>query len=235
MNFYQEWKECVDNHFNDDEYLEKYLLSDCISTEIFINGDIADINFATDFLVSLPMSKFFVFIKNLDINKIGQITSNDIPQFSNFDKGTIEICKVLKVCNGLNYKQIGDILCQTSKTDIAKQKFGENHSKLASYFNLIYFTKNSSTIIANISNLGVIFNDYSVYKKDDLLKVLLIRQKFILRILFELMNGNDVELSKVCNFLSESTIKRRSSNIKYLMNFILIGSKYRKLIDEIKI
>ena len=63
----------------------------------------------------------------------------DIPQFSNFDVGTIQVVSLIRQLGdyGPTYEKIGRDLLGKGRNKVAYLKYGENHSKLAEQCGLL--------------------------------------------------------------------------------------------------
>lgn len=167
----------------------------------------------TDILVSIPIDNYLQYMVNHILPC--RLSPQDVVQFSSLNDATCRICsKLLEVGDeGLRFVQIGSLLLDDGKERKkgALTKYGENHAKTALEFGLV---QNSYDYVY-LSCLGKVFNDYDSDKQRQLLKRLILRNRFFQRLAIQSQKGI-VELDIEMNFLSESTIKRRSSNIRAL-------------------
>jgi len=107
-----------------------------------------------------------------------------------------------------------------SKLVGACKKYGENHAKLAYEFSFVNLEKKTSTIVTNTS-LGSFSISLSKDDKYELIKRLALRNKFISSIIFGAKKDMITYSSFASKVLSESTVNRRKSNVKYLVSLIL--------------
>lgn len=151
-----------------------------------------------------------------------KLTSYQVTQFSDFNKGVYNLPVLLKNRNniGYTYKEVGEILLGPGKKDGAYSKYGENHSKLAESLGLIYITYKPKHVF--LSDLGIKFinlsdNDKKLFLKYQIYNMPLI--KIILNTCFyQRINLVDLIMDK--SELSLSTAKRRSSNVKTLIEIL---------------
>lgn len=167
----------------------------------------------TDDLISIPVSAYLDYM-------VGNILPcyvlpQDIVQYSSLQDATSRFCQKLLDAGdeGLRYQQIGALLLDDGKARKrgALLKYGENHAKTAIELGL---AQNVCDYIY-LSCMGVVFNTYTSEKQRKLLKRLAFRNRFIQRLAILSQKGV-VSLSDEMSILSESTIKRRRSNIRTL-------------------
>lgn len=141
------------------------------------------------------------------------ISAQDVFQFSSFDDATIRLCQRMKEVDnpGLNHLEVGKLLLNDGKErkDGAYTKYGENHAKTGAAIGLVQ--ELSKTYF--LSCLGNIFPELNAYFQERLLTRLLLRNRFIDRVLCASGNG-PVTMRQFLYMLSDSTYIRRSSNIK---------------------
>lgn len=107
-----------------------------------------------------------------------------------------------------------------SKLEGACKKYGENHSKLAAELSFVTLTKNGSFYVKNTA-LGSFTISLTKECKYELIKRLALRNKFIKNIICKAKNGIIYYSSLASKVLSESTVNRRKSNVKFLTMLIL--------------
>jgi len=163
------------------------------------------------------------------------IKADLIPQFSNFDNGTINLVNILTDVGKiiLSFNEIGEILIGQDKSDSAKKKYGENHSKLAELLGFVKINNNSPRGVI-ITKLGKKLHFSSFAERQSIL----INQILQMQLIKDLCNKDldSFNLSEyLCSFLAESTAKRRYSNVKHIIK-ILADNKnthFEKLYDSL--
>lgn len=139
---------------------------------------------------------------------------SDIPQFSSLDDCWNVIDKLVRSgLDGVNYKKIGFFLRAYPKKEMADQKYGENHIKCAALMGLCVVNKGGWK-----NAFSYAYECLSDQAKKSLIAKLclgirLIRGYFI-------QGQSDIFLENALNCLSESTKKRRLSNIKLLIEIV---------------
>lgn len=161
-------------------------------------------------------SEIFDIIKSEKDNLIS-ITSKNIPQFSNID----DIYKVLRIVidseiKDLDYRDIGFYLTGKSAKSGAQTKYGENHYKIAAQLGLVTNEKPYSA-----TDLGMVYYlTDSVDVRMSIVKKLTFRIPVLQRALIEADAGSTNLKNIMSEFLSESTVKRRLTNVKTLLSLM---------------
>lgn len=160
------------------------------------------------------------------------VLSSDVIQFSNFNDALDEVCKIIRNSEvEINYDNLGQLLVG-AKNDIANKKYGENHSKLAAEFSFIRFEKKKHFIIENTS-----FGNFSLHLSHDeryeLARRLLLRNPFVQHLIIEAKKGECDYQNAAQMVISGSTITRRKSNIKRIMEIIFTGTKCINIYNNI--
>ena len=143
------------------------------------------------------------------------IQKKDIPQFSDL-MTVFKIPNLLKNCciDGVSYEQMGYMLRTEKRKLGADKKYGENHMKTAEQMGLC-------DIRHYMAYPNEISNGYVNLDKDSQRKII---PHFCLSIPFiqnYFMTGmNDEYLKEMMSILSESTIKRRLTNVNTLISTI---------------
>lgn len=157
-----------------------------------------------------------------------KICTSGIPQFSSFENGTYKLTELLIENNnpGFSFLEVGKLLLPNGKKDSAYTKYGENHSKLAESLGLVHITQSTKFRLVYISDLGVKF-----LKLSELNKILFLKYQIynipLIKYLFNICFDNTIDIEEFIldiSTLSQSTAKRRCSNIKALINFLIQGS-----------
>lgn len=151
------------------------------------------------------------------IKKVGhnfEILHGDVPQFSSLEDSVFRVPYLVKDCGieNLTFTQLGFMLRTKPRKDGADTKYGENQSKTAAQMGLCSINK------ARIypSYLGVAFCNLDKESQMNLLPKLVLFVPFIFNIFAT--NAKCEEIITSVSFLSQSTQKRRLSNIWSLIN-----------------
>lgn len=145
------------------------------------------------------------------------IEAKDIPQFSNFDDCYYNVISAL-IDSGVDkatYEKMGYFLRNNPRKLGADKKYGENHAKTAAMMGLCNAGKN---IGISPTPMGVIFNSLSKETKENIKPKLCLYIPFIQNYFAQDMDFE--KLYQSISILSESTQKRRMSNINHLICII---------------
>lgn len=153
------------------------------------------------------------------IQKVGpvfEILHGDVPQFSNLEDCVYKVPLLVKDCgiDELSYTQIGFMLRTKPRKDGADTKYGENQSKTAAQMGL-----------CSIKNARIYPSSFGVaYCKLDKATQMTLLPKLILFIPYIYnqfaINAKYEDIIASVSFLSQSTQKRRLTNIWYLINLV---------------
>ena len=205
---------------NDFSYFYKLALNKYIKNSLNINHKIETyIDYIKNNNINYKNSQFYCDTKE-------RLASSQIPQFSDFEKGSYKLPILLKENPNVGYTvtEIGKLLLGPNKKNGAYYKYGENHSKLAESLGLVYITSNPKYVY--ISDLGIKFTNLSQSDKKLFLKYQIFNMPLIKHI-FNTCLTKDIDIvSFIIEVagLSLSTAKRRSSNVKNLIEILMEDS-----------
>ena len=170
-------------------------------------------------LINIPFANYLDYVRDHDYDSC--LLSSDIPQFSSLESATIKICSILKGYEHLQsftFDEIGKLLLDDRyRTPTALKKYGENHVKIAVDFGLC-IRKGHKFVL---SPLGFAYPELEHKDQIRLLARLVLRHKFVYRIIHKVLNGQFVSIADEIAFLSSSTITRRKGNCLLLCKLIL--------------
>ena len=228
------------NHINDinnfkSKFLDLFLLSEDINytynniLDCYISNSLNLNNLLSNYIDSIKFNNSYYmsscFYSTLRNNF--KICPSGVPQFSNFENGAYKLPELLSESNtGYSFLEIGKLLLPTGKKDGAYTKYGENHSKLAEILGLVYITNSSKSRLVYISDLGLKFLELSDNAKKLFLKYQIYNIPLI-KYLFNICFNNVIDIEEFIldiSTLSQSTAKRRSSNVKGLIKFLIQDS-----------
>ncbi len=219
MNFYEQWLETIRLNNDDKNYIMDFLSCSEKTTTPLINGNNKELIVACKLLIDKDIHDFIDCINNPV-----EFTSDDIIQYSNFEHAIISVNAILLFNNSeLTYYDLGKELIH-SNSKLACSKYGENHSKLAKEFNFVSFRKSKRVFIKNTA-LGKFNVALSYDDRIELIRRLGLRNKFIQTLIFYAKNSKISYYKLAKKVLSEKTIIRRKSNIKYLLELIIDDSE----------
>ena len=183
-----------------------------------------------NYLMDMSYDEWFLHLK--DNYGDVELTTITIPQFSNFEDGTVRVVSILRKLGdyGPEYEKIGRYLLENGKKSHAYFKYGENHAKFAEQLGLLRTTKNGRKYNVFLSEVGKIFDGMSDEQKDEFIN----KQVLIIPIIHNLVySEKEIRiLDELKIYLSDSTSKRRHSNVKKIMDRIRITYGSVERIEE---
>lgn len=168
-------------------------------------------------LCSAKISDLIVILKK--VHTPIKITSSLIPQFSDFSVAMYDVPKLLsKHEEGLSSnEEIGRLIWPVPRAKEANSKYGENHRNTAEIINLI----SSGRGRISLTDFGRFYLSLNPAKQASLIPALWLNAP-LFKNYFGSDNGEDI-LAKDISILSESTRKRRMSNIRAVIDVINKG------------
>lgn len=161
----------------------------------------------------------------LDIIKedasIYSIDKSDIPQFSDLNKAfyNVPYGLVYSGIDGVGYAQMGYILREDKRKEVADRKYGENQMKTAEQLGLCKIVKYK----AYPTMLGRILVVLSENERQNLLPKLCLYIPFVQN--YYLSGEDEDYLNKQLGILSQSTCNRRRPNVNMLIQIINKATK----------
>lgn len=196
------------------------------------------VEFSEYFIEQIMKTSFDNIIETVITNNVSAITRSNIPQFSNFDDGTNRLITTIRKAGdyGPGFDDLGLYLTISGKKAAAYKKYGENHSKLASLFDIVYIVRKNGANKVYLTELGKAMEKMSSERSKNLLAKLAVKIPVIKSLIIDSMEGNGNIKEILSLYISESTIQRRRPNVKYLINLIrdeYEGVKYKNVLDNI--
>lgn len=194
--------------------------------------------FSQYFLEQITESSFDYMIDTITATNVSVITQANIPQFSNFDDGTTRLIKTLRKAGdyGPVFDDLGQYLTGPGKKAAAYKKYGENHSKLAALFDLVYIVRKDGANKVYLTELGKAVEKIPEEKLRIIYAKLAVKIPIIKSLIMDAVaSDGNIEKTLSC-FLAQSTILRRRSNVRYLINLIkheYDGVKYKRVLESI--
>lgn len=166
-------------------------------------------------ILSTSLSKIIEIVKSAYIPF--EINKANIPQFSNIDDCYYGVPKGISESGWewAVFKKIGFLLRRSPRKDGADQKYGENHSKIAMMMGLTRIERNKGVAL---TDFGKFILTLEPGQQENLKAKLCFRIPLIQNYFCSGKNENVITDCK--NILSESTYKRRLSNIRKLISIV---------------
>ncbi len=229
MGFYSDWVKKYDEGLPTDEYILKFIENDDDNINLQKLNDDTEIKSAYEIIKKTSLSDFLNKLKN--INELPILTAQDIPCFSSLENGVSRLNELLSFSpNGLTFTEIGYQL-MNSVTDSAQRKYGENQSKLAAMMGLVLISDTRPNRVT-ATTWGNYLTNYTFNEKKEVLKKVLLRDPCIKVVLYRAINSM-VRYAEIVSFLKPSTMIRRRTNVKILINFILKDSEHEIILSKI--
>lgn len=229
MGFFVDWNLDKENCKSTEEYVSKFISSSQCSIESLFTGNEDELTAAYAVLQGTPLSTFLMKVKSL--NNLRSLQTADVPCFSSLENGASRLNELLLFSpDGLTFSEIGYQL-MNSVSDMARKKYGENHSKLAATMSLVTLSTYRPTVVKPTA-WGNFLTRYPFSEKKDVLKKLLLRDNCVQHMLSCAFSG-PVLYRDVVSFLKDSTKTRRGTNVRALVNFILEDSEYEIVLSNI--
>lgn len=206
------------------DYINEALIISFYSHKLHVDA-MCNLNCPSDGMMEL-CENIFSCLLNVEseeiiriFQKIGlvfEISHGDVPQFSNLEDCVFRVPLMVKDCgiDELSYTQLGFMLRTKPRKEGADMKYGENQSKTAAQMGLCSI--NHSRILP--SYLGVAYCNLDKELQMRLLPKLILFIPYIFNQYATNAKYEDIIAS--VSFLSQSTQKRRLTNIWSLINHV---------------
>lgn len=229
MNFYKTWADVRNLGVDDEAFFESFLLGSDISAKLLNEGAQEELSFAIKFLESIPLERFMETISRIKV--CVELKTAVIPCFSSFSNGAVRLNELLEFApEGLSYTEIGHHI-MNSANQLAQQKYGENHAKLAEAMSLVSIDYHRPAIV-RATALGHFLTAVPWSNKADLLRKLLLRNQCVQLLLQQAINGEAL-YRDIARRMSVSTAMRRRTNVKCCIEFILEPESVQNLLQNI--
>ena len=172
-----------------------------------------------DLLLKTDLHELFSIIKEFPSSE--QVLPSNIPQFSDINDVFFFVPDVLsRSGEAMSFDELGVYLDNgKEKKEVARRKYGENHSKLATLLDLAVITSCSNAYKVNLSVFGAAFCKRSREEQKALAVRLMFRIPIVQEILLDALESEVNILDKLAS-LSPQTQKRRRPNIITLVQLI---------------
>ncbi len=207
-------------------FIREYILGD-LTLECLEDGahqcsvDIHNaMDFATESLLSITTDQIIEML--IDDDAYQYIGPANIPQFSNVEDACKEVPELLhKYPNGMTWIEIGTFLDNGGlKNDTARNKYGENHLKFAALLDLAVMKKAARTKWMGYPSL---LGEHYIQLDEQTQKQVLSRLLFKIPVIRAIMTDackKDITIEDYLYVLSESTVKRRLSNVRKALRLV---------------
>lgn len=151
-----------------------------------------------------------------------------IPQISDYSNGTINLINILDEHEGKTFTEIGHLLnIGDDKSNIAQNKYGENHAKLGALLDLAFVetTGNKSNVL--LSPIGSMVKLLEPKTTKELLNRLLFRIPIIRQLVKETKNGDRTSIFDGLSVIpSKKTRERRKPSVYSLIKVLTSTSDH---------
>jgi len=195
--------------------------------ERYSNQKVYTIYEFSELFISFILSHSVGSLIKLSNNFYQEINTANIPQFSNFDNASINLTKTLIDCGdfGPDFVKLGKYLTDKGKNTVAYRKYGENHSKLSCLLGLSLLDLSKRPNRVYLTHLGSSLSKLDIEKQKEITIKLCIQIPIISISLKEAQENKIYIRKKMLQYLSETTVNRRISNVMYIFDKI---NKYSK-------
>ena len=154
-------------------------------------------------------------------HSVGEISTEEIPQFSTFERGAFIVVEILEKENdvGLTFEEMGKRLQRGHRNTVANRKYGENHSKLAELLDFATITQGRPRKVF-LTKLGRAFIKANDKEKSEILKSQIYRMAIVKDIIDKHVLDSFNLDAYLRPLIKESTINRRKGNIKTLFKYL---------------
>ncbi len=176
----------------------------------YINGNISSAYQIVKDLLSTDINDV---CKCVSLIEQKEVNSHNIPQYSNYDKGTVEMLKYLRMAGdfGPSFTEIGEHFLESGHKPEAYIKYGENHSKLAELLGIVVIKKQDRKRVY-LSEIGREIEKLDVNEQYDCFVKLSARIPIVQEaIKLGINNQTDLE-NHLKRYLSYTTAVRRRKN-----------------------
>lgn len=191
-----------------------------------------------DKLLTTPLSDIFEIVCTNP--SLEEVLPSNIPQFSNLPDAYIETPRILQLSGfAMSYDELGTYLDDGKvKNEVARRKYGENHSKLATLLDLTVIVSTHNSYKVAVSVFGRAFNKRTESEKKKLTARLLLRIPIIQKMVIDALNS-EVDIEDELSCLSAKTKTRRKSNIVSIIELIASEAReddftLKKALDNIR-
>lgn len=146
--------------------------------------------------------------------KLPEIKSTNIPQFSNIDdlNGVLDI---VYSTDNIAFEDIGYYFYPESKLH-AQWKYGENHYKMAALLGLTSLDKPY-----HVTDFGVEYMKIPQNERNEIRNKLIWRVPIVQQIMIRSINNELKPIDVLTQYLAISTAKRRHSNVHVMVNLVV--------------
>ncbi len=176
------------------------------------------------------LTSYEVLLFLLNQEKLPEIKSINIPQFSNIDdlNGVLDI---VNSTDNISFEDIGYYFYPDSKLH-AQWKYGENHYKMAALLGLTSWDKPY-----HITDFGIEYMKIPKDERTEIRNKLIWRVPIAQQIIIKSLSGELKPIDVLAQYLALSTARRRHSNVHVMVD-ILVNSLEKdvkvKITDNIK-
>lgn len=236
------WLDAYRYKFDQKKLLTNYLTKEsdlqCLNYRNIKCTDVPKENIAVWFCEMLLNVELIDIIQILKEPKLLEnILPSNIPQYSQMRDAVHKVINITYESReeGLTFSKLGYYLDGKNKNEVARKKYGENHSKFAALLDLISVSAPNNINHVALSVLGHAYYKLPTKEREALVARLAFRIPIIQHIFLDALD-KEVTVSEYMHGLSEQTKKRRKSNVIDLINFLkqYETEETKQIFDNIK-
>jgi len=178
-----------------------------------------------DFIMELTLkTKIKTIVDVIDKSKQKEpITPENIPQFGTFEKMAFLHLDTIysQKEDSFNMNDLGKLLRSEAGSDVANNKYGENHGKIYCLLNLLDGHYENKGLVVSKNDLGHVYKDLPDHSRNEFvgkmaLGIPIIRET-IIRGFVNKTSASEIILEKRNISMSQTTIDRRMTNVNMLL------------------
>ncbi len=225
LNFFGEWERNLENM----KYFHAFLSEKEYVNRILRHGLLEEEKIAFRVLQQIPLEQFIDCICRLHPKH--DFCKSDVPIFSDFEKSVIRVPELLEFAeHGLTFDELGYQLMGCAK-EAAQKKYGENQGKIAELCGLAEIGVQKPRKVT-LTSWGKYLVSISMETKMTVLRKMILRNAYLQCLISKAASG-PVLYTDTVSCLAPSNQGRRRGNVRYLMEFILKGSKRESILRNI--
>lgn len=206
----------VDDDANFRELVSQFIYVPCESLSELLNGPADEIIHK---IIEIPLDYFLLIV---DEGEIEYCSPRYIPQYSDLDSAIETEVNYLAKNGACSLETIGSILPkQITNSVCARVKYGENHSKLLEIFGLALVQNG----FVQLTEIGVGFSQLDMEERMAYVQRSIFRTPIIRNIMIKSNNQVVSVHNELLLYLSESTAKRRLTNVYSLIKLLDVADQ----------
>lgn len=219
----KKWLDAYHGLLDEEEVIRKYFIQEmdlqCLTLPNGACSEVDKKEIVKWFINLLENTKFDSIIRIIKDQTFMNIMPANIPQISKVEDAIFETVRILHgIGEHTTYSELGYYLDGKNKKDVARKKYGENHSKLATLLDLVEISEVDHKYKITTSLLGESYITLDDERKKALVSKLMLRIP-MLQHMFRDSLEKEVMIEDYMICLSETTLNRRKGDIYKLVRY----------------